>query len=121
MAPLITYWIISDTGSTDGTQDLIRNFFKEVGIPGELHEDAWQDFGTNRSIALAYCDNHKEFDYSWVIDADDLVTGDFKYPEVMDKDAYNLQFGTLNQGSYYDRQQIFSTRWKWRYRATIHE
>ena len=23
----IDYWVISDTGSTDGTQDLIKNFF----------------------------------------------------------------------------------------------
>ena len=31
----VDYWIISDTGSTDGTQDIIKNFFKEKGIPGE--------------------------------------------------------------------------------------
>ena len=25
----IDYWIVSDTGSTDGTQDIIKNFFAE--------------------------------------------------------------------------------------------
>ena len=24
------YWVISDTGSTDGTQDLIKEFFKKI-------------------------------------------------------------------------------------------
>ena len=30
----IDYWVIIDTGSTDGTQDMITNFFKEKNIPG---------------------------------------------------------------------------------------
>ena len=34
----IDYWVIQDNGSTDGTQDIIRNFFKEKGIPGFLYE-----------------------------------------------------------------------------------
>jgi glycosyltransferase involved in cell wall biosynthesis len=32
----IDYWVIQDNGSTDGTQDIIRNFFAEKGIPGFL-------------------------------------------------------------------------------------
>ena len=48
----ISYWVISDTGSTDGTQDIIRNFFKNRNIPGELVEHTWRDFGYNRSKAL---------------------------------------------------------------------
>ena len=32
--PYIDYWVIQDNGSTDGTQDIIKNFFKEKGIPG---------------------------------------------------------------------------------------
>ena len=46
VAPLIDYWVISDTGSTDGTQELITKFFAEKGIPGELHQDEWKGFGT---------------------------------------------------------------------------
>lgn len=36
---LIDYWVICDTGSTDGTQALIRAALE--GIPGELHEREW--------------------------------------------------------------------------------
>ena len=32
--PYIDYWVIQDNGSTDGTQDIIKNFFNEKGIPG---------------------------------------------------------------------------------------
>lgn len=45
---LIDSWCIVDTGSTDGTQELIRSYFAEAGIPGELHEREWVDFAHNR-------------------------------------------------------------------------
>ena len=48
----IDYWVIVDTGSTDGTQELIKNYFAEKGIPGELIERPWVSFGHNRSEAL---------------------------------------------------------------------
>ena len=48
------YWVISDTGSTDETRKIITDFFKEVGIPGELYQDAWVDFAHNRNKALQH-------------------------------------------------------------------
>ena len=33
---LIDYWVISDTGSTDGTQQLITDYFAQHGITGLL-------------------------------------------------------------------------------------
>ena len=48
--PVIDYWVIVDTGSSDGTQEIIRAFMKE--IPGELHERPWINFGHNRNEAL---------------------------------------------------------------------
>ena len=47
--PLIDRWVIVDTGSTDGTQALIRELMADV--PGELHERPWVDFSTNRNQA----------------------------------------------------------------------
>src|ERR1700732_422892 len=40
--PVIDYWVIVDTGSTDGTQAMIKDFMKDV--PGELQERPWVDF-----------------------------------------------------------------------------
>ena len=34
--PFIDSWVIVDTGSTDGTEDIIREHLKD--IPGQLHE-----------------------------------------------------------------------------------
>lgn len=43
-------WTILDTGSTDGTQDLIRS--ELAGIPGKLFEEPFVDFATSRNRAL---------------------------------------------------------------------
>jgi glycosyltransferase involved in cell wall biosynthesis len=48
----LTYWVISDTGSTDGTQEVIKDYFKSKNIGGELFQDEWRDFGHNRTLAL---------------------------------------------------------------------
>lgn len=48
----IDYWVIVDTGSTDGTQKLVTDFFETKRIPGELIEIEWKDFSTSRNVAL---------------------------------------------------------------------
>jgi len=113
----IDYWVISDTGSTDGTQDLIKQFFAEKGIPGELHQDEWKNFGYNRSLALRHCDD--KCDYIWMIDADDCVEGSFKFPEKMSADGYVIRMGREDFSWW--RTQIFKTDAKWEYRGVLHE
>ena len=49
VAPYIHTWVIVDTGSDDGTQDVIRGHMAELGIPGELHE---RPGGTSATIVL---------------------------------------------------------------------
>lgn len=68
--PLIKSWCIVDTGSTDGTQDIIREELS--GIPGELHERPWIDFATARNQAKDLAQS-LDFDYLMVIDADEVL------------------------------------------------
>jgi glycosyltransferase involved in cell wall biosynthesis len=113
----IDYWVVSDTGSTDGTQDIIKNFFAEKGIPGELHQDEWKNFGHNRTLALRHCDG--KADYAWMIDADDKVEGKFNFPENATADGYVVRMGR-EEFSWW-RTQIFNTNSKWEYRGVLHE
>lgn len=111
----IDYWVICDTGSTDNTKQLIIDYFKKEGIPGDLVEEPWKNFGYNRSVALKHCKG--KADYIWVIDADDLVVGDLVLPNLI-ADAYSLQYG---DGFTYMRTQIFNNKLDWEYVGVLHE
>lgn len=49
-APHIDYWTIMDTGSTDGTQEIVRGNL--AAVPGQLIEKPFVDFATTRNDAL---------------------------------------------------------------------
>lgn len=113
----IDYWVICDTGSTDGTQELITEYFKEKGIPGELHQREWQDFATNRTEALKLCDG--KGDYAWMIDADDYLVGEIQFPHHLDFDGYSVR---IKRGNFeWWRNQIFKTGIGWCYEGVLHE
>jgi glycosyltransferase involved in cell wall biosynthesis len=113
----IDYWVICDTGSTDGTQELIKNYFAEKGIPGELHQHEWQDFATNRTAALNLCNG--KGDYAWMIDADDYLVGDIQFPHHLDFDGYSIR---IKRGTFeWWRNQIFRTGIGWCYEGVLHE
>ncbi|HTX48464.1 MAG TPA: glycosyltransferase, partial [Caulobacteraceae bacterium] len=92
VAPYIDCWVIGDTGSTDGTQDYIRAFFTERGIPGELHEFPFHDFAQARNEALDRARASKlKFDYVLLTDADmELVVEDETFAERLGASAYKV-------------------------------
>ena len=115
----LTYWIISDTGSTDGTQQVIKDYFKLKNIEGELFQDEWHDFGHNRTLALQHA--YKKTDYLFIFDADDSIHGSFKLPEfhVFNKEMYNLKFGGDNVA--YIRPLLINNHLEWRFNGVLHE
>lgn len=114
--PIIDHWVIVDTGSTDGTQDVIRAAMAD--IPGSLVERPWVDFAHNRSEALRLARPHA--DYTLVIDADDelVIPLGFMLPK-LDAPAYD--FTILDSFTRYQRTQLVSNAYPWRYLGVVHE
>lgn len=114
--PLIDHWVIVDTGSTDGTQDMIRAAMSDV--PGALYERPWRDFAHNRTEALHLARPHA--DYTFIIDADDelLLTPDFKIP-TLSADSYTVDIA--DGGVTYQRTQCVRNSLPWRYAGVLHE
>jgi glycosyltransferase involved in cell wall biosynthesis len=113
---LIDYWVIIDTGSSDGTQEIVRTCLE--GIPGELHERPWRDFGHNRNEAFAAA--RGKGDYVLFIDADERLRApaDFAWPHLSEP-AYHLHIDFA--GTTYSRGALVSTQLEWRWVGVIHE
>lgn len=114
--PLIDHWVIVDTGSTDGTQDIISDCYSD--IPGTLHERPWKNFGHNRSEAIARCEG--KADYVLTLDADEMLLRD---PD--------FTFGPLSADFYlvlkrrgfreYRIPSLLRTACEWRWTGVVHE
>ena len=112
----INYWVIVDTGSTDGTQEIIKNFMKD--IPGELHQSDWINFEYNRNEALQFA--RGKGDYVLFIDADEqlLFPKGYQWP-VFDKDSYLVPCNLL--GTRYLRVQLINNKLDWKWVGVLHE
>jgi len=111
----ISYWVISDTGSTDDTKEIIKRFFDKKGIKGELVEHKWKDFGYNRTKALECA--YQKTDYLFIFDADDSIEGTIVLPKLKE-DSYLLRFGKEFS---YDRPLLINNRKKWFFTGVLHE
>ena len=114
--PWIDTWVIVDTGSSDGTLEIVRESMRD--LPGELHERPWRDFGHNRSEALELA--RGKADYLLFIDADETLGAapGAAWPALREP-AYSLEarFGELR----YDRVSLADTRLPWRWVGVLHE
>lgn len=115
--PFIDSWVIVDTGSTDGTQDIIRQ--ELAGIPGALHERPWRDFGTNRTEALELARSGGA-EYALVIDADEEFTPreGFTWPRLTADCYQTLQASGDNR---FYRTQLMRLAMPWHYVGVLHE
>lgn len=115
---LIDYYVIVDTGSTDGTQAVVRETLKD--IPGKLYEKPWKNFGFNRHEALKLALGTG--DYLLFIDADETlaISPDCTFPSLSD-DVY-MSFGS-SPGNNPDFQRVLFLKnddsWSWS--GVIHE
>ncbi|WP_329217332.1 glycosyltransferase [Streptomyces sp. NBC_01485] len=112
--PLIDYWVISDTGSTDGTQELVRKVLD--GIPGELHEDPWVDFGHNRTRNIRHA--RGKADYLLTLDADHVMRQDAPLPRLT-AGSYMLRYDT--PGTQHRFKHLMRGDRAWRYEGVTHE
>ncbi|MEU1568288.1 glycosyltransferase [Streptomyces mirabilis] len=110
---LIDRWVISDTGSTDGTQELIRATLK--GIPGELYEEPWVNFGHNRSLNIFHA--RGKADYLLLLDADHVVRKSGPLPRLT-ADSYMLRHEGATE---YRIKRLVRGKLPWRYECVTHE
>lgn len=113
----IDYWVVHDTGSTDRTCDIVKEFFSSKNIPGELFIDTWEGFDVNKTKLFERC--YKKSDYILHLDADDLLFGDFEFT---DKDVGYLKYlvTTRRYAAQYKTSMIFDNNTRWKFIGVAH-
>ncbi len=112
----ISAWVIVDTGSTDGTPDIIQRCLKD--IPGQLYHHPWVDFSTNRNQALTYAKD--KADYMLIIDADEVLVFEDSFAWIeLAADSYSVKtrYGAID----YYRVQLLKSGLNWAYQGVLHE
>jgi glycosyltransferase involved in cell wall biosynthesis len=119
--------VIADTGSTDGTQDLIRKFGEENNIPTYVFERPFDDFEKSRNFGMEKARQVvKELDWNpndcwtWWCDADEKIIVDPKFNKSQfNKDLYmiNTYIGNMK----YTRNTFARVSKPFRFYGPVHE
>ncbi len=117
--PWITDWAIVDTGSTDGTQEIIRETL--AGTSGTLAERPWVGFATNRNQAIELA-RASGSEYAFIIDADETLTGNTNYPlPKLDRPGYAIEIKLTGEQCEFWRHLLIRLSNDWHYEGELHE
>lgn len=121
--PHVDRWLIVDTGSTDGTQDLVRSLLAD--LPGELHAHPFVDFATTKNLAMDLAGTGSTY-LLWLDAEDELMGGEALRAGLLSAeasgsdrpDAYHVK---LECGVTLDSVRVVRAAANWRFRGPVHE
>ena len=125
---IVDYYCICDTGSSDNTVEVIRNYLRENNLSGVVHQRPWKNFAHNRTEAFEYAKD--KCDYFMTLDADEVFAiYDGSRPDYgkrvyalpkLKGDRVHVQ--TYTSGMTYQRAQFFRCgAGPWRWVSPVHE
>lgn len=118
VAPILDYYTIVDTGSTDNTKKVIKEFFDKKGIDGQILDRPFDNFENSRNYAMEMCKD--KTDYSMWIDADEELIVDKSFnKDKLDKDLYmvNTHIGSMK----YTRNEVWNNKKGFKWWGPVHE
>ena len=125
---LVDYVLVEDTGSTDGTQTVVREWMLRNGVPGRVIDEPWRDFAFNRSHALRVLRELETVGYALIIDADDQIVLESNFDPIefkneMRQELYNIEFryGNNNQRKRARLPRLCTNSRSFYFRGVLHE
>ena len=123
----VDYFVICDTGSTDGTPEIATKYFKKHKLKGEVHSRPWVNFSHNRNEAFGYAEG--KADYFMTLDADEVVAPlingvpdlEKKIVSLPDMDADRIEVVTHYGATAYSRGFLFKQGLEFKWRWPVHE
>lgn len=117
-----------DTGSTDNTLKIIKEFSEKNKIPLRLKEGEFVNFSESRNVSLDFADSFEDIDFILLMDVNDEVRGGeelrkFATVEMKSKNTAYLICQHWFSGKYdkYFNTRFIKARKGWRYKGSVHE
>ena len=116
----IDFYVFQDNGSTDGTPDIVREFFADKNIPGFIYqvEEGWVGFGWNRDHLLQTC-MKTDHGCDWIMkmDCDEYleVDDDFDWSPFLNTNTESFHVVAQAPGCVYYRAWIWNAKLPWKF------
>lgn len=120
--------VIFDTGSTDNTIQICKDFSEKYNKPLRLKEGTFVDFSTSRNESLDFADTFADIDYLLLMDTNDELRGGDNLRRFAEEYKENKSSGFLmvqewwsGQHDKYYNVRFIKAHKRWRYVGAVHE
>lgn len=118
--PYVDYYVLQNNGSTDGSDQIVKDFLVNNKLSGELYnvEEGWVGFGWNRDHLIQYCQK-TDHGCDWILkmDCDEILEVDdsFDWSILDDTSIQGFHIPCLNGSSVYYRAWMWNAKLPWRF------
>lgn len=121
--PIIDYYVIVDTGSTDNSKQIVKDFFDKHNIPGEIHDHPFVNYSDARNFALDKLKGKAEYGF-WIDSDEELILKDGFDLEKFKSELSHHEIGLVQAvlaGIKYGRKSFFKVNEPLRWVGAVHE
>lgn len=125
--PYVDYYVFQDNGSTDGSNEIAKDFLLNNGLSGTIYEveEGWVGFGWNRDHLIQTCQSI-DHGCDWILkmDCDEVleIDEDFDWSLIDDTSVQAYHIPAVSGTCTYYRAWMWNAKLPWRFNHdTCHE
>ena len=113
------YYVMQNNGSTDGSDEIAKQFLTDNGLSGEVYlcEEGWKGFGWNRDHLIRYCQEQTNHGCDWILkmDCDEILEVDdnFDWKLLEDYTVPGFHITAVAGTTVYYRCWMWNARMPW--------